>query len=170
MESLRIIAGLILLILGRQMFWVFVAVVGFVMGADLARQVMPNSDELTVLLVAVIAGAVGAALAYFFYQVAIAAAGFLAGGRIGVELLAALPPSSPQAASLAFIAGGVIGAILLLLVFDWALIVISSVLGASLIVQQIPAPPNMSGILFVVFVIGGIVVQAQMMRRGFPAT
>lgn len=165
MASLRIIAGLILLILGRQLFWVFVAVLGFFTGMDLATQLIPHSGDLTVLLMALVAGILGAILAYFFYHVAIAVAGFLAGGRIGVELVAALTPSSPQAMWLVFIAGGVIGAILLLLVFDWALIAISSVLGAGFIVQQISTSSSMSGLLFIVLVIGGIVVQAQMMRR-----
>jgi hypothetical protein len=59
--------------------------------------------------------------------------------------------------------------ILLLLVFDWALIVISSLLGAGFIVQQIPHQPSMNGILLTVLVIGGIAVQAQMMRRGSRA-
>lgn len=169
MASLRIIAGLVLLILGRQLFWVFVAVLGFVMGMDLATQLIPDAGDLTVLSVALIAGILGAGLAYFFYQVAIAAAGFLAGGRIGVDLVAALMPSSQQATWLAFIVAGVIGAVLLLLVFDWALIVISSLLGASFLVQEIPTPASMSGLLFIILVIGGIAVQAQMMRRRSPA-
>jgi Domain of unknown function (DUF4203) len=169
MASLRLVAGLILLILGRQLFWVFVFVLGFVMGMDLAAQLIPDSSQLTVLVVALLAGILGAGLAYFFYHVAIAVAGFLAGGRIGVELVGALMPSSPQATWLAFIAGGVVGAILLLLIFDWALIVISSLLGASFIIQQIPHQPSMNGILLTVLVIGGIAVQAQMMRRGSRA-
>lgn len=170
MAWLCLVAGLILLFLGRRLFWVFVAVVGFVMGMDLARQLTPGSGELTVLLVAVAAGILGTVLAYFFYNVAIAAAGFLAGGRIGVELFGTLMPSSPQATWLVFIASGILGAILLLLVFDWALIVISSLLGASFIVQQIPTPPGMSTLVLIVLVIAGIAVQTQMMRRGAAAT
>lgn len=170
MAWLRLVAGLILLTLGRQLFWVFVFVLGFVIGMDVATQLIPHSGELTVLLVALLAGILGAGLAYFFYHVAIAVAGFLAGGRIGVELVGALMPSSPQATWLAFIAGGVVGAMLLLLVFDWALIVISSLLGASFVVEQIPHRTSMSGILLIALVIGGIAVQAQMMRRGSRAT
>jgi len=165
MASLRIVAGLILLILGRQLFWVFVAVLGFVMGMDLATHFIPDSGDLMLLLVALVAGILGASLAYFFYHVAIAAAGFFAGGRIGVELVAALTPSSPQGMWLEFIAGGVIGAVLLLLLFDWALIAISSLLGASFIVEQVSTSTRMSGLLFIVLVIGGIAVQAQMMHR-----
>ena len=100
---------------------------------------------------------------------AIAVAGVLAGGRLGAEFVGALMPSSPEATWLVFIAGGGVGAILLLLVFDWALIVISSLLGASFIVQQIPHRPSISGILLIVLVIGGIAIQAQMMRRGSRA-
>ena len=137
---------------------------------DFATQLIPGSGELTVLLVAVIAGILGAVLAYFFYNVAIAAAGFLAGGRLGVELVAALAPSAAQATWLAFIAGGVIGAVFLLLIFDWALIVISSLLGATLIVEQMANRPSTSGILlFIVLVIGGIGVQMSMLRRHSPA-
>jgi len=165
MAPLRIVAGLILLFLGRQLFWVFVAVLGFVIGMDLATHLAPGSDDLTVVVLALVAGILGAALAYFFYNVAITAAGFVAGGRIGVELIGGLMPSA-QATWLAFIAGGIVGAILLLLVFDWALIVISSLLGASYIVQQIPTPPSASTILLIVLVIAGIAIQALMMRRG----
>ena len=165
MVSLRIVAGVILLVLGRQLFWLFVAVLGFFTGMDLATQLVPESGDLAVLLVAVVVGILAAILAYFFYHVAIAAAGFVAGGRIGTELVAALMPSSPQTMWMVFIAGGVIGAILLLLVFDWALIVISSLLGASVIVQHVPAEPTASGTLFIVLIVVGIVIQAAMMRR-----
>jgi len=165
MASLRIIAGVILLIFGRQVFWLFVAVLGFFTGMDLANQLVPESGDLAVLLVAVVVGVLGAILAYFFYHVAIAAAGFVAGGRVGTELVAALMPLSPQTIWVVFIAGGVIGAILMLLIFDWALIVISSVLGASVIVQQVSAEPTASGTLFIVLIIVGIAIQAAIMRR-----
>ena len=47
-------------------------------------------------------------------------------------------------------------------------LVISSLLGASIIAQQLTGRPGTSGILFVVLVIGGIAVQAEMMRRRAP--
>jgi hypothetical protein len=150
------------------LFWLFIAALGFVLGIDFVTHYIPESGELTVLLVAVMAGILGAVFAYFFYRVAIAAAGFVAGGRIGVELIAALSPASPQALWLAFIVAGVLGAMLLLLVFDWGLIVISSLLGASVIAQQLSGRPSTSGILFIALVIGGIAIQAAMMRRRSP--
>ena len=58
-----------------------------------------------------------------------------------------------------------IGAILLLLLFDWALIVVSSLIGAHLIQSTIVLPPSGSTILFIGLVILGVLVQAASLRR-----
>src|SRR5262245_48941944 len=103
MAAFRIVAGVLLLILGRQLFWVFVAVVGFVVGMDWAARLLPDAGGLMQVLVAVALGILGAVLASLFYQVAIAVAGFLAGGQLGVELLKVVAPSSDQAVWMVFL-------------------------------------------------------------------
>ena len=70
-----------------------------------------------------------------------------------------------QYSTFIFLAGGVIGAILLLLLFDWALIVVSSLIGAHLIQSAIVLPPSGSTILFIGLAIIGIMVQAASLRR-----
>jgi hypothetical protein len=165
MAGYRIAAGVLLLILGRQLFWLFVAVLGFVVGMDWAVRLFPDAGGLFQLLVAVAVGILGAVLASLFYQLAIAVAGFLAGGQLGVELFTVLSPASDQAVWLVFLLGGVIGAVVLLLVFDWALILMSSVLGASMVAQGVTGRSAFSGILFIVLAIVGVIVQAGMMRR-----
>ena len=164
MGSLRIVAGLVLLFLGRQLFWVFVALVGFGTGLELAPQLLPDGGPVLVLLIAIGLGLLGAVLAYFFYHLAIGAAGFVAGGRLGIEVAAGLVPLSSQATWVAFVIGGVLGAVLLLLVFDWALIVMSALVGADYVVQPTGADPARS-VIFVALVVAGIAVQAGLMRR-----
>jgi hypothetical protein len=66
---------------------------------------------------------------------------------------------------LAFIIGGVLGAILISLIFDWALILISSVVGAFLIANAVETSAAVGNILFIIFVLAGIVVQAGIKRR-----
>jgi hypothetical protein len=61
--------------------------------------------------------------------------------------------------------GGIIGAILLLVLFDWALIVVSSLIGAHLIQSAIVLPASGSTIVFIGLVILGILVQAASLRR-----
>ena len=67
-----------------------------------------------------------------------------------------------------FVVGGIIGAILLLAVFDWALIVVSSLIGAHLIQSAIVLPPTGSTLVFIGLAILGIFVQAAVPaeRRG----
>jgi hypothetical protein len=55
--------------------------------------------------------------------------------------------------------------VLLLVLFDWALIVLSAVVGAYLIESAITLPPTGTGILFIVLVVVGVLVQAGLLRR-----
>jgi hypothetical protein len=70
-----------------------------------------------------------------------------------------------QYSTIIFIIGGVIAAILLLAMFDWALIVVSSFIGAYLIESAIVLPPTGSTLVFVGLAIIGILVQAASFRR-----
>src|SRR5215468_9731320 len=124
MTPMRLLAGVVLLLFGRQVFWVFVGALGFVLGMDLAGQLMPQGGPM-VLVVALAVGIIGALFAYLFYKLAIADAGFLAGGRIGIALAASLTPLSEQATWLVFVVAGVVAALLLVVIFDWALIALS---------------------------------------------
>jgi len=61
--------------------------------------------------------------------------------------------------------GGIIGTFLLLAVFDWALIVVSSLIGAHLIQSAVVLPPTGSTILFIGLAVIGVLVQAAWVRR-----
>ena len=63
-----------------------------------------------------------------------------------------------------FAGGGLIGAILLLALFDWALIVVSSLIGAHLIQSAIVLPASGSTIVFIGLAVLGILVQAASLR------
>lgn len=64
-----------------------------------------------------------------------------------------------------FLIGGIVGALLLVLLFDWALIFLSAIIGAYLIGGLITLPPTGAAILFVVLVVVGVMVQANGLRR-----
>src|SRR3970040_1727818 len=83
----RVVVGLLLLAVGKRLFWLFVAAVGFVATlAGAARFFQPQS-ELTLFVIAVVAGFVGALLAVFAQKLAVGVAGFLAGGYLAIRLL-----------------------------------------------------------------------------------
>lgn len=157
-----IVLGILLLFLGRRLFWLFVAALGFVAATDLvAPLVDPRSTEV-LLVVGVIAGIAGALLAIFIQKVAVAVAGALAGGfylKLFFETAAL-----HDLAWIAAIVGAVLGAILMLVLFKWALIVFSSIAGAHLLSISFPLSPQLRGALFLVLVLFGIVIQARQLR------
>ena len=97
--------------------------------------------------------------------VAIAVLGFLAGGKLATAMAAAFFVHYAQYSTIIFVAGGVIGAILLLAVFGWALIVVSAFIGAYLIKSAVVLPPTGSTLVFIGLAIIGILVQAASFRR-----
>jgi hypothetical protein len=160
---IRILAGLLLLILGRRLFWLFVGLVGFMAGYTFAQKFFTLSSQLLELLIAVGVGLIGILLALFLQRLAIAIGGFLAGGLFATSLLEIFNWNvSPL---VLFVIGGILGAILLSMLFDWALVFLSSISGAILITAALPLEPWMRTFVFVILVVVGILVQTRL----FPA-
>jgi hypothetical protein len=160
---INILIGLILLFAGRRLFWLFVACVGFASGYHYAQQILAIHSPTLVLVLAVAVGAVGAIIAILFQKAAIVLAGFAAGGYIGLILFDQFAGLPSQMVWLPYIIGGVIGAIVLFLVFDWALIFLSTLTGATLIVQMAALSPWVEIALFFALVVAGMLFQAKAM-------
>ena len=162
---LSVLIGAIILFFGRKLFWLCVAAVGFAAGVEFAPHLMHEPSPVLQLSVAVVFGFIGALLALFLQKIAIAVAGFLAGGKLAMALVAAFFAEGARYPGITFIIGGIIGAILLLSIFDWALIVMSSLVGAYLIGHTIVLPPTGATLLFVGLAAIGMIVQATAFRR-----
>lgn len=158
--------GVVILFFGRKLFWLCVAAVGFLVGIELAPHLVTQPSPLLQLTVALALGVLGALLAFLLQKIAIAIVGFLAGGKLAGATAAAFFVHYAQYSTSIFIVGGILGAILLLFLFDWALIVVSSLIGAHLIQNAIVLPHTGATIVFLGLAIFGIVVQAASLRRG----
>ena len=160
-----VIIGVVILFFGRKLFWLCVAAVGFAVGVKIAPLLVNESASLLALLIALIFGVLGALLALFLQKIAIAVLGFLAGGKLATAIAAAFFVQYAQYSTIIFVIGGIIGAILLLALFGWALIVVSSFIGAYLIQSAIVLPPTGSTLVFIGLAMVGIFVQAASYRR-----
>ena len=160
-----VLIGVVILFFGRKLFWLWVAAVGFAVGVKIAPLLVNESASLLALLIALIFGVLGALLALFLQKIAIAVLGFLAGGKLATAIAAAFFVQYAQYSTIIFVIGGIIGAILLLVLFGWALIVVSSFIGAYLIQSAIVLPPTGSTLVFIGLAIVGIFVQAASYRR-----
>jgi len=161
---LSALIGVIILFFGRKLFWLCVAAVGFAAGVEITPHLVHEPSTLLALSVALVLGLIGALLAIFLQKIAIAVVGFLAGGKLALAIAAAFFIQHASYTGITFLIGGIIGAILLLTLFDWALIALSSLIGAHLIQHTIVLPPAGSTILFIGLATVGIIVQAAALR------
>jgi hypothetical protein len=160
-----VLIGIVILFFGRKLFWLCVAAVGFAVGVQIAPLLVNEASSVLALLIALAFGLLGALLAVFLQKVAIAVLGFLAGGKLATAIAAAFFVHYAQYSTIIFVIGGIIGAILLVAVFGWALIVVSSFIGAYLIQSAFVLPPTGSTLVFIGLAIVGMFVQAASFRR-----
>ena len=165
MNLVTVLVGVALVTLGRELFWLFVGGVGFAVGATLASQFVVGQPEWVGVGVALVSGMIGAVLALSLQRFAVLVAGFAGGGEATIRMLYSLHLHSPVVPWLAFLVGGLVGAVLLSLLFDWTLIGLSSLVGASLIVQAIHAQPSFTVLAYTALVALGVVVQTRALRR-----
>jgi hypothetical protein len=157
MEFITLLIGIALLTMGRKLFWLFIAVIGFYFGLNIAGRFL-GDIEGAVIPIAIVLAVGGAVLAFFMQRLALGAAGFLIGGYLVLTFIA--PEISfgwPMAAL--FIAGGVIGALLVALIFQWALVILTSLTGALLIIDSIAVQPPLLTLLFAVLFLIGMAIQ-----------
>jgi len=160
-----VIIGVVILFFGRKLFWLCVAAAGFAVGVEIAPLLVNEPSSLLALVVAILFGVLGALLALFLQKVAVTILGFVAGGKLATAIAAAFFVQYVQYSTIVFVAGGIVGAILLLAMFNWALIVVSSFIGAYLIQSAIVLPPTGSTLVFIGLAIVGMFVQATSLRR-----
>jgi hypothetical protein len=157
-----LLLGVLLLLAGRTLYWAFVAVAGFLVGWELAGELLAEQPEAVRVLAAVVGGVIGALVGMLLQRVAFAVGGLFAGGYLGLALARGMElPGEPL---VWFAVGAVLGAIVAAIVMDWAIIVLSSLAGAAAIVDQFDLSASAAGLLLVALAAVGIVVQGRRLR------
>jgi hypothetical protein len=159
-----LVLGTGLLLAGRKLFWLFVGTVGFGIGVELGSRIFQRGELFTVL-VALATGLVFAAIAIFVESVAIGLAGFLGGGYMCWAVLRLVGYQGITGLWLVAVLGGIVGAAATVLSFDWALVGLSSLVGASLVAGGLRLTPDMRGVVFLGLLLLGAFVQGMALRR-----
>ena len=162
---INVILGGALLLVGRKLFWLFVGTIGFVTGLQLADTFWQGSEGLTIIF-GLILGVLFALLAIFLQTIAIGIAGFFAGGFTLTALAGMFGVDASANFWIIYVIGGIIGLVVVIYLFDWAIITLSSLAGASLLLQAFvpPGGAGAGGVIFAVLVIIGVVVQGSVLR------
>ena len=157
------VAGLAALCFGRRLFWLFVGVAGFMGAFELVPSLLPGQEPWLVLCIALGAGVVGALVAVWLQYLAAALAGFAAGAYAAVPLATALGGTAWIP-----LLGGALGALLMLLVFDWALILLSALIGARALIAVSGLEGPAATVSWLVLAGIGMAIQASLLSPATP--
>lgn len=164
MNIINLILGIVLLTTGKKLYWLFVAVVGFVIGLVLATQYIHLNPPWLVYLAALGAGVIGALLGTFLQRLAIALVGFIVGGYGAFYLAGLLGINAEPSTWMAFIIGGIVGLFLVASLFDWALYLLSSWAGATLVTEAIGLTAVVGMVVFFALFVLGMIIQVGLYR------
>ncbi len=162
---LAIVAGLLLLLFGRRLYWLLAAVVGFVAVYSLSGRLLPEVGEETMLWLSLLCGVAGAVLAVVAHRFLLSVVGGLGGILVALWQVQQLGVERGVAWLVAAIVGGLLGAWLLSRLFELALAVLSSLLGAQLLVDRLPLPSEWLLAAYLGLVAFGLFFQLLRSRR-----
>ncbi|MBI4845797.1 MAG: hypothetical protein HY810_04910 [Candidatus Omnitrophica bacterium] len=160
-----IVLGILLLMLGRQLFWLFVAGIAFIAGLEYVSLLLPKISSNGILIISLIAAIFGLIMAFLVQRVGVRIAGFICGGYIALNIIREFGLKTGCLPWVIFLLGGIAGLILVTMLFDWALIILSSLSGAFFIISRAGFSLELSKILFVILVFIGIAVQASQIKE-----
>jgi MFS family permease len=164
MNLINLVLGIILLTTGKKLYWLFVGVIGFIIGMGLATQLELNPPWL-VYVVALGAGILGAILAHFLQHLAISLVGFLVGAYGAYRLTGMLGITAEPSTWMAFIIGGIVGLLLVSSAFNWSLYILSSWAGATLVTQAIDLQGTVGTVVFFALFVLGMIIQVGLFRN-----
>jgi hypothetical protein len=166
LNTINILAGVCLIMFGRQLYWLFVGLVVLLYALLIAPQLLHGRPGWLIIAASLGAGALAGILAVFFKRLIMAFAGFLAGGFFAFTLASYFHLASENAPWIAGAIFGVLCAVLFAVFFDWSIIILSSLVGSLLITQSLHEDVAASIIIFTALSIAGVVAQADVMQNG----
>jgi uncharacterized membrane protein YoaK (UPF0700 family) len=133
--AIRGIAGVVILFLGRELSFLFSAVMAVFIGARLTHLLPPSWPAWADLAFLAALAILGAAFTLMDKNTGYYVCGFLVGGFVFNEIYS---PGGSTIPILPFFVGSVLGAVIIGLLGEWALIVVSSLIGTYLIYGVLP--------------------------------
>jgi hypothetical protein len=160
--------GVAVLLYGRRINW-FAAAAGFLIGLGLMHALFPASTLLTALLVAIALGVGGFILGTFgtgIMRLLFRIMGALAGAAITLWLLRLFGLDTGVLGLAGLVVGGLIGFVLIQRYFELGVIVLTSLLGASLIVGGVNTVVPLGNVIATAATLGVAVLGFLFQRTG----
>ncbi len=156
--SISLLVGAVLVLFGRRMFWLASGLLGFFLGIMLITRYYTNLPVKTQWIIALIVGCLIGVALVLLQKLAISVLGFAVGAYLGYTLLQWLEMEVSLLTIGLVFALALVGLLLSLRLFDFAVSAVTSFMGAMIIsdVLDLQGLPGLA-MLLVIFVLGVIV-------------
>lgn len=168
MVAVQALIGFLTLILGRQYYAVYVGAITYMMARLYIPQFFPQQSTGSVFVTSIVAGVLVGGFSFSLKRILAIVASFFVGGSLVYSMVDILGLDPALQSMIAFLIAGAIGAVLTLLAFDFAVIFLSAVYGASLILQSLHLPGFSQLLWLILLVVFGIIVQWVLLQYGHP--
>lgn len=162
MHIYNIIAGVVLLLFGRKLFWLFLGIAGFLIGMKIAPMFFGDEPRWIQLSIAVGTGCLGAIVAILAQRLAFALGGFFAGMYLALGVGHFFALADANTTLFMALGGGIIGAIIATLIMDTAITLLVCLVGAGAIVGEFQLGPAMHILVFLLLTGAGFVFQEKL--------
>lgn len=161
---IALLIGGALLFFGGRYYWLVAGGVGFLFGTNLGSA--PDGGVVTgsAIAMGVLFGFIAAVASVFITKFALSISGFIMGGILMVRLIEAIGWDLGSTFA-AFLIGGILGFLLVIISQEWALIFLSVITGAAIVVNQLVADAANAQFVYILLVLVGFMFQLFMMRR-----
>lgn len=164
MQLITVVLGFVSLIIGAQLSWMFTGGAGYLVGIWLAEVLKFNQSDWQALTVASAVGLSAIFLTYYLKRLVIVITGFLAGGYISTTLPAIMGWKSVLEDWQAVLLVGTACAVILILWYKLALVLVTTLAGATVVVQHLNLAMVSKEALFVVLIVIGLTAQYVMLE------
>ena len=170
MGVILVVVGFILLVAGHQVSWFYVGGVALLIGSLLADQLNIVHKEIDMILFSFTSGVLGALLVAYLRKIMVTLAAFVAGGYICYFLPEALGWETSWINLVIVLLVGLASAVMTFIWGALPLILVSTLLGATLIIQNMSIASVGPVGMFIVLAIFGLVAQWLLWRYSRPDT
>ncbi len=161
MQTVRVVIAGILLFLGRELNFLFAAGMAVLIGFRLTPLLPPHWPGYYDYIFIGLLGLIAAVIAIINERVGYFLSGFLAGGYIAIEYYA---PGVLTVPLFPFLLGGVVGSLILGIFTEWAMIIVSCLMGAYYVTTFFALPATAEILVGSGLFIIGALTQAILMR------
>jgi hypothetical protein len=170
MSFLNVGVGFVILLVGRPAYAAFVGGVGYLVGVYLTSVLDIAQVGWNEVMLPLLFAAFGALTAFTFRRWAARLAGFIAGGYLVFYLPSVFGIENELSSSwILFVVAGIVAFLLLILSFDFSLVILSTLVGTTLILSSMSFGNLDSITMFIVLLFFGVIVQFLLFQYGRPS-